>query len=118
MSKIIINLKLNQNNKKIFNEKLNAIEINNTIKYKQENIINILNKNTKTLKRKTEEYEFILDYEHEVIKYILNNRELEIKIKIIKQEVEKNRINIKYEILDTKEIFEYKLEVLNETRTK
>ena len=109
MSKINIETSIKQNNKMQEHYTTNAIIENNKIKYIYNKIINILDINELTLKRKTEEYKLIIDFKNEKIKTESIGHQIDIDIKIVSEKKEQNRITIKYEIIDTKDIFEYKI---------
>lgn len=108
MLKVKIEVKLEENKKEKQNIKTMGILLNNKIKYKSDDAINILNIDELTLKRKTKEYEIILDFKNNNIKYKYNNSELilDIKTKIIKNQQE---LIIEYKILDTNDNYKYKI---------
>lgn len=105
MSKINIEISLKKNNIKDINLKTQGILQDNRIKYKEDKVMNILDIKEETLKRKTDEYDLIIDFKNKMIK----TEYLNIKIRIINKQIEQNNFNIKYEIIDTKDIFEYKI---------
>lgn len=108
MSKINIETSIKQNNK-IEKTTTQAILQDNIIKYKENNIINILDIEKEKLKRKTNEYEITIDFKNKTIINKYNEYEIPLKIKIINKTIEQNKINIKYQIIDTKDIFEYEI---------
>ena len=109
MSKIKIEVILKENNKEIININQNAIYLNNTIKYISDDTINILDIENLLLKRKTKEYEMIINFKNNNIKYKYNNYELEIKIEKIKIISNQNELIIEYEIPETKCKYNYKI---------
>ena len=109
MSKINIETILKQNNKTEINIKTTGILQEDKIKYKENNIINILDIKNETLKRKNKDYEIIIDFKNETIINNYNNNELKLKIKEKIKKIEQNKINIEYIIIDTNDIFEYEI---------
>ena len=108
MARVNLEIKLEENNKEKLNKKANGILLNNKLKYTLENSVNIFDIEEIILKRKTKEYEIVLDFKNNNIKYKYNNSELilEIKTKIIKKEKE---IIIEYIILETKNKYKYRI---------
>ncbi len=109
MSKINIEIILKQNKKTELSIKTLGILQDDKIKYKENNIINVLDIKNKTLKRKNKDYEIIIDFKNEIITNNYNNNELKLKIKVKNKKIEQNKINIEYIIIDTKDIFEYEI---------
>ena len=109
MSKINIETILKQNKKTEINIKITGILQDDKIKYKENNIINILDIKSETLKRKNKDYEIIIDFKNETIINNYNNHELKLKIKVKTKKIEQNKINIEYIIIDTNDIFEYEI---------
>lgn len=109
MSKINIETILKQNNKTEINIKTTGILQEDKIKYKENNIINILDIKNETLKRKNKDYEIIIDFKNETIINNYNNHELKLKIKVKTKKIEQNKINLEYIIIDTNDIFEYEI---------
>lgn len=105
MSKINIETSLKRNNIKEINLKTQGILQDSRIKYKEDEVMNILDIKEETLKRKTNDYDLTIDFKNKIIK----TEYLDIKIRIINKQIEQNRINIKYEMLGTKDIFEYEI---------
>ena len=109
MSKINIEIILKQNKKTELSIKTLGILQDDKIKYKENNIINILDIKNETLKRKNKDYEIIIDFKNEIITNNYNNNELKLKIKVKNKKIEQNKINIEYIIIDTEDIFEYEI---------
>ena len=109
MSKINIETILKQNKKKEINIKITGILQDDKIKYKENNIINILDIKNETLKRKNKDYEIIIDFKNETIINNYNNHKIKLKIKEKIKKIEQNKINIEYIIIDTNDIFEYEI---------
>lgn len=109
MSKINIEIILKQNKKTELSIKTLGILQDDKIKYKENNIINVLDIKNETLKRKNKDYEIIIDFKNEIITNNYNNNELKLKIKVKNKKIEQNKINIEYIIIDTKDIFEYEI---------
>jgi len=109
MSKINIETILKQNKKTEINIKTTGILQDDKIKYKENNIINILDIKNETLKRKNKDYEIIIDFKNEKIINNYNNNELKLKIKVKTKKIEQNKINLEYIIIDTNDIFEYEI---------
>jgi len=111
MSKINIETILKQNKKTEINIKTTGILQEDKIKYKENNIINILDIKNETLKRKNKDYEIIIDFKNETIinNYINHELKLKLKIKVKTKKIEQNKINIEYIIIDTNDIFEYEI---------
>ena len=109
MSKINIEIILKQNKKTELSIKTLGILQDDKIKYKENNIINVLDIKNETLKRKNKDYEIIIDFKNEIITNNYNNHELKLKIKVKNKKIEQNKINIEYIIIDTKDIFEYEI---------
>ena len=105
MSKINIETSLKKNNIEDINLKTQGILQDNKIKYKEDTVMNILDIKEETIQRKSNEYNLIIDFKNKIIK----TEYLDIKIRIINKQIEQNRIKIKYEMIDTKDIFEYKI---------
>ncbi len=103
MSKINIKTTLKKNNTEEINIKTQGILQEDKIKYKENKIINIFDINKEILKRKKEDYNIIIDFKNKIIK----TEYLDIKIRIINKQIEKNRIKIKYEV--EKDTFEYEI---------
>lgn len=108
MSKVKIEIKLEENKEEKLNKKSNGILLNNKLKYICDNSVDIFDIEKLSLTRKTKEYEIILDFKNNNIKYKYNSNELilEIKSKIIKKEQE---IIIEYTILDTNDKYKYRI---------
>lgn len=106
--KVKLEIKLEENNQETINKKTTGILLDNKIKYTCDNVIDILDIEELSLKRKTKEYEIILDFKNNKIKYKYNNSELilEIKTEIIKKEKE---IQINYTIIETKNKYKYRI---------
>lgn len=105
MSKVSIETSLKKNNNEELNIKTLGILQEEQIKYKENEIISIFDINKETLKRKSNDYDLTIDFKNEIIK----TEYINIKIRIIDKQIEQNRIKIKYEMIDTKDIFEYKI---------
>ena len=105
MSKINIESSLKKNNIENINLKTQGILQDNKIKYKEDNVMNILNIKEEILKRKSDNYDLIIDFKNQIIK----TEYLDIKIRIIEKEIKQNKIKIKYKMIDAKDIFEYKI---------
>ena len=109
MSKINIETILKQNRKTEINIKTTGILQEDKIKYKENNMINILDIKNETLKRKNKDYEIMIDFKNETIINNYNNHELKLKIKVKTKKIEQNKINLEYIIIDTNDIFEYEI---------
>ncbi len=105
MSKVSIETSLKKNNNEKLNIKTLGILQEEQIKYKESEIISIFDIKKETLKRESNDYDLTIDFKNEIIK----TEYLDIRIRIIDKQIEQNRINIKYEMIDTKDIFEYKI---------
>ena len=108
MSKINIEVKLEENKKEKQNIKTMGILLNNKIKYKSDDAINILDIEELLLTRKTKEYKIILDFKNNNIKYKYNNSELILDIKT-KIKREHQELIIEYKILDTNDNYKYRI---------
>jgi len=112
LSKIKIKTLLSQNNKILISENYNGIKTDNLIKYNENEIKNIFDIENKILKRINKEYEIIIDFKNKTGKYLYNNFEIPIKVKVLKQYINDFEIYIKYKLyLDTEDlgIFIYKI---------
>lgn len=109
MSKIIIKACIKQNG--VIQEKIEtpAILQNNKITYLNNKIVTKLDIKKQELRRITEEFELIIDFKNELIITDYKECSLDLRIRIIKKQIEQNRISIKYEMIDTKDIFEYEI---------
>ncbi|MGM9850421.1 MAG: hypothetical protein ACI31V_05955 [Bacilli bacterium] len=105
MSKVSIETSLKKNNNEELNIKTLGILQEEQIKYKESEIISIFDINKETLKRKSNDYDLTIDFKNEIIK----TEYINIKIRIIDKQIEQNKIKIKYEVIDTKDIFEYEI---------
>ena len=105
MPKINIETSLKKNKIEEINIKVLGILQEEQIKYKENEIISILDIKEEILKRKSDDYNLTIDFKNKIIK----TEYLDIKIRIIDKQKEQNRIYIKYEIIDTKDIFEYEI---------
>ncbi len=109
MSKINIEVCLTNQKEKIINIKTQGIIADNKIKYIENNTINILDLEKETLRRSTKEYTLLLDFKNEKALYDYNTYKLPLEIKVINKEIKPNKITIKYKILETNDIYEYKI---------
>ena len=105
MSKVSIETSLKKNNNEELNTKTLGILQEEQIKYKESEIISIFDIKKETLKRKSDDYNLTIDFKNELVK----TEYLDIKIRIIDKQIEQNKIKIKYEVIDTKDIFEYEI---------
>jgi len=105
MSKVSIETSLKKNNNEELNIKTLGILQEEQIKYKESEIISIFDIKKETLKRKSDDYNLTIDFKNELVK----TEYLDIKIRIIDKQIEQNKIKIKYEVIDTKDIFEYEI---------
>lgn len=121
MKIIKINIKghlksLNDNSITIINTK--GIKNNNKISYIQDDISHkiIIEQHKITLIRENNEFKSIIDFIPNIINksyYLLkeNNINLYINIKTNKMNINNNQITIEYEIIDSHELYEYKIEM-------
>lgn len=112
MSKIKIKAFLSQNDKILISSNYDGIKIDNNIKYNENGIKNIFDIKNNILKRINKEYEIIIDFKNKTGKYLYNNFEIPIKVKILKQYKNDSEIYIKYKLdLDTEDLgtFVYKI---------
>lgn len=105
MSKVSIETSLKKNNNEELNIKTLGILQEKQIKYKENEIISIFDINKETLKRKSDDYNLTIDFKNELVK----TEYLDIRIRIIDKQIEQNKIKIKYEVIDSKDIFEYEI---------
>ncbi len=105
MSKIIIKATIKQNNKIQEQIETKGILQDNEIKYINNKTITILDIKNEKLKRVSEDYNMIIDFKNQLIK----TEYLNIKIRIINKQIEQNKIKIKYQIIETSDIFEYEI---------
>lgn len=105
MSKIIIKATIKQNNQIQEQIETKGILQDNEIKYINNKTITILDIKNEKLKRVSEDYNMILDFKNQLIK----TEYLNIKIRIINKQIEQNKIKIKYQIIETSDIFEYEI---------
>ena len=80
-------------------------KVNIETSLKKNNVMNILDIKEEILKRKSDNYDLIIDFKNQIIK----TEYLDIKIRIIEKEIKQNKIKIKYKMIDAKDIFEYKI---------
>lgn len=109
MSKINIKATIKQNGKKEEEIEATALLENNEITYLYNGIATILDIKEQKIRRVTEKLELIIDFENELIITDYEECSLDISIKVIKKELEQNKIKIKYEVIDSKDIFEYEI---------
>lgn len=109
MSKINIKTIIKQNNEIQETIETQALLEKNEITYLNNGIATILDIKKQTIRRITEELELIIDFKKEIITTDYEECSLDISIKVIKKEIEQNRIYVKYEITDSKDIFEYEI---------
>ena len=102
MSKVKIEIKLEENNQEKINKNTNGILLNNKLKYTCDNSVDILDMEELSLRRKTKEYEIILDFKNNNIKYKYNSNELILEIKTEKIKKTEQEILIEYKIEETK----------------
>lgn len=105
MSKIIIKATIKQNNRIQEQIETKGILQDNEIKYINNKTITILDIENEKLKRVSEDYNMIIDFKNQLIK----TEYLNIKIRIINKQIEQNKIKIKYQIIETSDIFEYEI---------
>jgi len=105
MSKIIIKATIKQNNQIQEQIETKGILQDNEIKYINNKTIAILDIKNEKLKRVSEDYNMIIDFKNQLIK----TEYLNIKIRIINKQIEQNKIKIKYQIIETSDIFEYEI---------
>ena len=105
MSKIIIKATIKQNNQIQEQIETKGILQDNEIKYINSKTITILDIKNEKLKRVSEDYNMIIDFKNQLIK----TEYLNIKIRIINKQIEQNKIKIKYQIIETSDIFEYEI---------
>lgn len=105
MSKIIIKATIKQNNQIQEQIETKGILQDNEIKYINNKTITILDIENEKLKRVSEDYNMIIDFKNQLIK----TEYLNIKIRIINKQIEQNKIKIKYQIIETSDIFEYEI---------
>lgn len=105
MSKIIIKATIKQNNEIQEQIETKGILQDNEIKYINNKTITILDIKNEKLKRVNEDYNMIIDFKNQLIK----TDYLNIKIRIINKQIEQNKIKIKYQIIETSDIFEYEI---------
>lgn len=105
MSKIIIKATIKQNNQIQEQIETKGILQDNEIKYINNKTITILDIKNEKLKRVSEDYNMIIDFKNQLIK----TEYLNIKIRIINKQIEQNKIKIKYQIIETSDIFEYEI---------
>ena len=105
MSKVSIETSLKKNNNEELNIKTLGILQEEQIKYKESEIISIFDIKKETLKRKSDDYNLTIDFKNELVK----TEYLDIRIRIIDKQIEQNKIKIKYEVIDSKDIFEYEI---------
>ena len=96
-------------NKKTVLREAQALLENNEITYLNNRILTTLDIKKQKVKRVTEEFDLIIDFKNELIitKYL--ECSLDLNIKIIDKQIEQNRIYVKYEVIDSKDIFEYEI---------
>lgn len=108
MARVKLEIKLEENNKEKINKKTNGILLNNKLKYTCDDSVDIFDIEELSLRRKAKEYEIILDFKNNKIKYKFNDSELMLELKtiIIKKEKE---IIIEYKILETNDSYKYRI---------
>lgn len=109
MSKIKIKIELIQNNKLIKQEEVEGIKTDNILKYISYKTIETFDIKNLKLNRKTKEYTNVIDFKQQKSKITYNNFEVELNLKTLNINQKENEIIIKYEITDTKDIYEYKI---------
>ena len=105
MSKIIIKATIKQNNQIQEQIETKGILQDNEIKYINNKTITILDRKNEKVKRVSEDYNMIIDFKNQLIK----TEYLNIKIRIINKKIEQKKIKIKYQIIETSDIFEYEI---------
>ena len=108
MSRIKIKIEL-KNNNEIIRHETEGIKTGNILKYISDKTIETFDIENLKLKRKTKEYTNIIDFKQQTSTITYNEFEMKLKIKTINKEIQEQQIIIKYEIIDTKGIYEYKI---------
>lgn len=109
MSKINIKATIKQNGEIQEEIEAKALLEKNEITYLYNEIATILDIKNKKIRRITEEFELIIDFKNELIITEYEECSLDLSIKVIDKQTEQNRIYVKYEVIDSKDIFEYEI---------
>lgn len=106
MSKIKLNVFLSKDNKVIINNTYSGILRDNIIKY-SDGYVNLFDIDNCLLRRKSNDYEILLDFSNSTAICKYSNYELPISIKIINSNINDETYSVKYALEDS--IFIYKI---------
>ena len=109
MSKINIKTTIKQNGEIQEEIEAKALLEKNEITYLNNGIATILDIKKQKIRRITEEFELIIDFKNELIITNYEECSLNLIIRVIDKQTEQNRIYVKYEVIDSKDIFEYEI---------
>lgn len=109
MSKINIKTTIKQNDEIQEEIEAKALLEKEKITYLNNGIVTILDIKKQQIRRITQEFELIIDFKKELIITDYEECSLDLSIKVINKQINQNKIYIKYEIIDSKDIFEYEI---------
>lgn len=109
MSKVKLNVFLSQNGNSIIDSELSGILDSHSIKYVFDGVINIFDFDGLSLKRVFKAYDLLIDFSNLNICYFVDNSKIDMNFCLIDNKIGNNSYYFKYCILDSNDIFEYRI---------
>lgn len=109
MSKVKLNIFLSQKDKSIIDSEMSGILDNHSIKYVYDGVINIFDFDGLSLKRVGNDYDLLIDFSNLNVCYYIDGNKFDINFSLIDNKISNNSFYFKYCILDTNDIFEYRI---------